>query len=138
MAIVASAPVPVPSPASAGTPVIPPPPAPPTASAASHPTGCPPWCKDRKSPLAHGFGPTSTSHWSPLFALSLPRPGPTGIQILARAELARMDEGDELDDVRLFLQGETDIELDGDEADIFIAQAQAWVDTLRVLRRQMG
>ncbi|MGQ4353203.1 hypothetical protein ACN6LJ_001292 [Streptomyces drozdowiczii] len=38
----------------------------------------------------------------------------------------------------LYVQGESDIDLTADEADVFIAQAQAFVDTLRVLRQQMG
>ncbi|KOV07493.1 hypothetical protein ADK92_05605 [Streptomyces sp. XY533] len=58
--------------------------------------------------------------------------------MFARAELIRLDEGARLGEQVMYLSGETDVELTPDEADIFIAQAQAWVDTLRVLRRQMG
>lgn len=103
-----------------------------------HPTACPSWCKDRGNSAAHHFGPSSTAHWSPQYVLPNPRPLPGADSPLLRAELSRVDEGDRLDRTVLFVQGETDIDLSPDEADIFIAQAQAWVDTLRVLRRQMG
>lgn len=109
---------------------------PPTLAPLAHPTACPQWCKDRSNPAVHHFGPSSTAHWSPQYALANPRPL-YGQPVMIRAELSRMDEGDETDRTVLFVQGETDIDLTADEADIFIAQAQAWVDTLRVLRQQM-
>jgi hypothetical protein len=52
---------------------------------------------------------------------------------LLRAELYQ----DSLGKVQLFLQGETTVDLSPVEADVLITQAQAFVDTLRVLRRQM-
>ncbi|WP_372458236.1 DUF6907 domain-containing protein [Streptomyces sichuanensis] len=55
-----------------------------------------------------------------------------------RAELVWSDEGAELGETRLCVQGETDIDLSAAEADALIAQAQAFVDSLRVLRRRMG
>jgi hypothetical protein len=40
--------------------------------------------------------------------------------------------------VHLFVQGETTVDLSHVEADMLIAQAQGFVDTLRVLRSQMA
>ncbi|MFF5703434.1 DUF6907 domain-containing protein [Streptomyces sp. NPDC012794] len=99
----------------------------------SHPSACPSWCKDRRTPLAHHFGPSSTAHWSPLYLLR-----GEGSEVLARAELVRLDEGARFGEEALYISGETCVELSPAEADIFIAQAQAFVDTLRVLRRQMS
>lgn len=104
----------------------------------THPTACPPWCRDRRHPVAHSFGPTSTAHWSPQHHLPTPRPQAGSSPVMLRAELYRGDRDAEVGQTLLYLQGETDIDLNADEADIFIANAQAFVDTLRVLRRQMG
>lgn len=135
MSIVATSPAPVSSPVLSA----PVPPQSPTApSAASHPSPCPSWCKDRHYPLGHLFGPTSTAHWSPQAVLSNPHPAGFTAPIMMRAELYRGDEESVLGEVLMFVQGETDVELTADEVDVFIAQAQGWVDTLRVLRRQMG
>jgi hypothetical protein len=103
----------------------------------SHPTACPSWCKDRRHPLAHSFGPTQTSHFSPQLRLSNPNPLPKSSAVMIRAELCRMDDT-EFGEATLYVQGETDLELSGPEADMFIAQAQAFVDGLRVLRAQMA
>ncbi|MFJ2676363.1 DUF6907 domain-containing protein [Streptomyces sp. NPDC087525] len=123
--------------AAPAAPVIPPPHSP-AAPAGSHPTPCPSWCRDRHSPLSHHFGPTSTWHWSPQYQVPNPRPLDGGPETLLRAELVRNDENSATGPVSLYFQAEGDVDLSADEADIFIAQAQAWVDTLRVLRRQMG
>ncbi|WP_442817826.1 DUF6907 domain-containing protein [Streptomyces sp. NBC_01591] len=104
----------------------------------SHPSPCPSWCKDRHRPMGHHFGPTSTAHWSQQVQLSNPKPLSGLSAVMLRAELYRGDQGSEVAEPLLYVQGETDIDLTADEADIFIAQAQAFVDTLRVLRRQMG
>lgn len=109
----------------------------PVVPVAIHPTPCPSWCKHRHLPMAHSFGPTSTAHWSPQAVLPNPNPLPGSSDVVLRAELYRGDEGSDAAETLLYLQGETDIDLTVDEADIFIAQAQAFVDTLRVLRRQM-
>lgn len=103
------------------------------ASAVPHPTSCPSWCKDRHAPFGHHFGPTQTAHWSRRYVL----PG-EGCGVLAQAELARVDCGDRMDEEVLYVSGETHVELSPEEADIFIVQAQAWVDALRVLRQQMS
>lgn len=103
-----------------------------------HPSPCPSWCKDRLHPMDHHFGPTSTAHWSPQVKWMNPRPLEGTSGVLLRAELHRGDAGSALGEPVLYVQGETDIDLTADEADVFIAQAQAFVDTLRVLRRQMG
>ncbi|MFF2944058.1 DUF6907 domain-containing protein [Streptomyces niveus] len=113
-------------------------PAVPAPAPTSHPTPCPPWCRDRHAQLAHSFGPTSTWHWSPQYVVDNPRPLDGGPSTLLRAELVRSDEDGVTGGTSLYFQAEGDIDLSADEADIFIAQAQAWVDTLRVLRRQMG
>ncbi|MFE7106603.1 DUF6907 domain-containing protein [Streptomyces sp. NPDC057575] len=110
----------------------------PAVPAVSHPTVCPSWCKNRSQPLAHDFGPSMTDHWSPEYLLTGPRPSSGEFPVLLHAELSRIDEGDSADQTVLYVQGETSVDLKADEADIFIAQAQAFVDTLRVLRRQMG
>jgi hypothetical protein len=38
----------------------------------------------------------------------------------------------------MYVSGETDTEMGRDEVDVFIIQAQAFVDTLRAMRQQMG
>ncbi|MFC5802774.1 DUF6907 domain-containing protein [Streptomyces formicae] len=103
----------------------------------SHPTACPRWCKDRHAPSAHHFGPTSTAHWSPQVILPNPAPLQGASAVMMRAELYRGDFDAGTGEPVLYVQGETDIDMTPDEADIFIAQLQAFVDTLRVLRRQM-
>ncbi|WP_327335900.1 hypothetical protein OG384_04500 [Streptomyces sp. NBC_01324] len=136
MSIVAS------GPAIAAVPVlsapVPPQSAPAPAALLPHPTPCPSWCKDRHHPLSHRFGPTSTAHWSPQVKLGNPRPLEDSAAVIMRAELYRGDEGSSMGEPVLYVEGETDIDLTRDEADVFIAQAQAFVDTLRVLRSQMG
>ncbi|WP_143666736.1 MULTISPECIES: DUF6907 domain-containing protein [unclassified Streptomyces] len=128
-----------PSPASAPVLSAPVPPQPPAPTApTAHPTACPSWCKDRQCPLAHHFGPTATAHWSHQVRLLHPSVDSVSPSVLLRAELHRGDEGPVVAEPVLYVQGESDIELTTDEADVFIAQAQAFVDTLRVLRRQMG
>jgi hypothetical protein len=104
----------------------------------SHPTPCPSWCKDRRRPAEHSFGPTHTAHWSRQYQMENPSLLPGDERVMLRAELVRIDEGHAVAEQALYVAGATDVELSADEADIFIAQAQAFVDTLRVLRRQMG
>ncbi|MGW2476883.1 DUF6907 domain-containing protein [Streptomyces sp. NPDC001665] len=139
MSRVAPDPVPVPSPLIA--PVLPAPASlqsPPQAfPTASHPTACPPWCKDRQHPMGHHYGASTTAHWSPQVQLLNPRPLESVTPVVVRAELYRGNEGTALGMPVLYVQGETDIDLSRFEADLFIARAQAFVDTLRVLRRQM-
>ncbi len=86
----------------------------------------------------HLFGPSVTAHWSPQYQLANPRPLADAFPVVLRAELYRSDENAETGETVLYVQGETDIDLSAAEADVFIAQAQAFVDTLRVLRAQMG
>ncbi|WP_416069479.1 DUF6907 domain-containing protein [Streptomyces sp. PA03-2a] len=109
----------------------------PQIAAVAHPTRCPAWCRHRSHPMDHDFGPAVTAHWSPEYQLAGPRPESKGLPVLLRAELSRLDEGSHEDEVVLYVQGETSVDLKANEADVFIAQAQAFVDTLRVLRRQM-
>lgn len=104
----------------------------------THPTLCPPWCKDRGQPGAHHFGPTATWHWGPQHWLTNPHPLTNDEPIVLRAELFRADEDASTGETRLYVSGETDLDMSADEADAFITQAQAFVDVLRVLRRQMG
>jgi hypothetical protein len=114
-------------------------PAPAAVTAATlHPTPCPSWCKDRSHRIRHSFGPTATWHWSPQYTVGNPRPLDAGPAVILRAELFVGDEGDRRGDASLYVQGETDIDLSAAEADIFITNMQAFVDTLRVLRSQMG
>lgn len=101
--------------------------------AVAHPTSCPSWCRDRRAPAGHHFGPSSTAHWSPQYVVR-----GEGSELVLRAELVRLDDGDSRGEEVLYVSGESDAELPPAEADIFIAQAQAFVDTLRVLRRQMA
>jgi hypothetical protein len=74
-----------------------------------------------------------TAHFSAQTVLPNPRPLPDETPALLRAELYQ----DALGGVQLFVQGETTVDLSPVEADVLIAQAQGFVDTLRVLRRQM-
>jgi hypothetical protein len=58
--------------------------------------------------------------------------------VLMRAELCRLDESDSPGEALLRLSGETEVDLDAAGLELFIVQAQAFVDTLRVLRQQMA
>lgn len=104
----------------------------------AHPTPCPSWCEDRARPTGHHFGPSLTAHCSPEQAVLNLRPLPIGSRFLLRAELMRTDEGDARGETVLYVQGESDMELSADEVDLHIADMEAWVAKLRVLRRQMG
>ncbi len=107
-------------------------------SPTSHPTPCPSWCKDRRHPEGHHYGPTATWHWSPQVRLTNPDPLPDTIPVILRAELFRNDEDDQLGEPSMYVSGETDIEMGRDEVDVFIIQLQAFVDAVRIMRRQMG
>lgn len=110
----------------------------PTVTPACHPTACPSWCKDRHHVEGHHFGPTATWHWGTQYRLTNPAPLDGDAPVFVRAELFRADEGNGLGEVSMYLSGETDIEMSRDEVDVFVIQAQAFVDTLRTMRRQMG
>lgn len=103
----------------------------------SHPTACPSWCRERHS-VAASAPLQTTAHLSPTHKLLNPQPMAAQPEALLQAELFQLDERADLGLTRLYVSGAGDAELDGPEADIFIAQMQAFVDTLRVLRRQMG
>lgn len=104
----------------------------------SHPTACSSWCKDRRHVEGHHYGPTATWHWGTQYRLANPAPLNGDAPVFMRAELFRADEGDQLGEVSMYLSGETDIEMGRDEVDVFLIQAQAFVDTVRVMRQQMG
>lgn len=110
----------------------------PAVTPTAHPTPCPSWCRDRRHPAGHHFGPTVTWHWGQQVRLANPAPLDSDVPIILRAELFRTDEDCETGEASMYLSGETDIEMGRDEVDVFIVQAQAFVDTLRVMRRQMG
>lgn len=105
--------------------------------AVQHPSPCPSWCQYRAHPLGHHFGPSSTAHWSPMLTLHNPGALSGTSDMLLRAELSRIDEGDVLAEQVLYVGGESDVELSAGEADVFIAQLQGFVDGLRMLRGQM-
>jgi hypothetical protein len=88
--------------------------------------------------MGHRFGPTGTFHWSPQYTVSNPRPWAEGDDIIMTAELVVSDEDDQVGKTSLYVVGASDIDLSPAEADIFIANMQAFVDTLKVLRSQMG
>lgn len=100
----------------------------------SHPTACPAWCRDRHFPAGHSVSPSSTAHLSPELRLA---GSDRDAAVMLRAELFRLDEDGERSDTALYVTGEGDLHLNGPEADIFIAQAQAFVDSLRILRAQL-
>lgn len=103
-----------------------------------HPTACPSWCEDREHPAGHHFGPTVTAHRSPQLQLQL---APAFFEdeepSTLVAGLYRVDESDGTGETVLCLIGDSDVDLSAAEADVFIAQAQAFLDGLRVLRAQM-
>lgn len=106
------------------------------AASVTHPTACPPWCKHDRFPAGHNHSPRDTAHRS--FELRLAAPGSsTDSAVLARAELFRLDENADVGDTILWISGETEFALAPGEVDAFLVQAQAFVDTLRVLRQQM-
>jgi hypothetical protein len=108
------------------------------AAPASHPTPCPSWCRDRRHPAGHHFGPTVTWHWGQRVRLANPDPLPDTTPVILRAELFRNDEDGELGVPSMYLSGETDVEMGAAEIDVFLVQLQAFVDSVRVMRRQMG
>ncbi|WSM09071.1 hypothetical protein OIE74_32830 [Streptomyces sp. NBC_01716] len=68
----------------------------------------------------------------------LTAPGINGPDVIVRAELFRLDELDSSSEEVIYVQGEGQREMSGPELDVFIAQAQGFVDSLRVLRGQLG
>lgn len=108
------------------------------ATVVPHPTPCPSWCKDRRHVEGHHFGPTATWHWGTQHQLANPNPLPDTAPVIMRAELFRNDELNDLGEASMYVSGETDIEMGADEADVFIISMQAFVDTLRAMRCQMG
>ncbi|MEE6264917.1 hypothetical protein V2E29_04550 [Streptomyces diastatochromogenes] len=106
-------------------------------SPVQHPTPCPLWCRDRHAPTKHVFGPSVTSHWGIQARLDNPAVFAAGESFM-RAELFRYDGGSDAGETTLYVQGQTDVEMSAPEVDLLIVQAQAFVDTLRVLRSQMG
>lgn len=108
-----------------------------TVTPTAHPTPCPSWCKDRRHPQGHHFGPTATWHWGTQYKLANPTPLDGDAPVILRAELFRSDENSDTGEASMYLSGETDMEMGRDEVDVFIIQAQAFVDTLRAMRQQM-
>jgi hypothetical protein len=107
------------------------------ATPVTHPTPCPVWCKDGRYPAGHNHGLRDTAHRS--FELKLAAPGTsTASSVLVRAELFRLDENAGIGDACLWIAGQTEFALTPSEFDVFLVQAQAFVDSLRVLRAQMG
>ncbi|MFD8545618.1 DUF6907 domain-containing protein [Streptomyces sp. NPDC059649] len=99
----------------------------------SHPTACPSWCKDRDQPKRHNYSQRDTAHRSSELMLA----DPNG-EVLVRAELFQLDEMSTTSGPVIYVQGQGEFELAGPDADIFISQAQAFLDALRVRRAQMG
>ena len=108
------------------------------APTAQHPTICPPWCKHRTHPAGHHFGPTATWHFSTQYKLPNTDPAYPNDHTLLRVELVRCDEDGAVGETRLVVSGESDQETNAAETDILLVDLQALVDTVRVLRRQMG
>jgi hypothetical protein len=113
-------------------------PAPAPAAPVSHPSPCPSWCRDRHDRMSHRFGPTITPHRGPQVRLANPDPLPDVIPVMMRAFLHRSDEGNATGEPTMYVSGETDVALGRDEVDMFIPQMQAFLDALKVMRRQMG
>jgi hypothetical protein len=102
-----------------------------------HPSPCPPWCRQPHS-IAASAPHQTTGHMSLAHSMPNPQPLDEDSTVFLRAQLYQLDEGNEVGWTRMYIAGETDVELNAEEADIFITQMQAFVDTLRILRRQMG
>ncbi len=126
----ATAPAPAPV---LSAPVPPQPPAP-----VSHPTPCAAWCREKH--LASACATLGmTIHLSAEHSVANPDPlDGDSSDALIKAQLLKIDRSPDEDTFVMYLGGESDVEVDKDGADILIAQMQAFVDTLRVLRRQMG
>ncbi|MGH3584700.1 MAG: DUF6907 domain-containing protein [Pseudonocardia sp.] len=107
-----------------------------TARSAPHPTPCPTWCRETHS-AASAAPLLATAHQSAQHRVANPDPLPGYAEHMLRAQLTRIDRRGETGVPVLYVAGDGDVELPADEADSFIAQAQAFVDILRVLRRQM-
>ena len=105
----------------------------------SHPTPCPAWCLHRSKPMAHTCGLGMTSHFSTQTLLLAPQDGPDGKPApMMRAELYRGDVDGEIAEPKLYVLGETDLEMSAFEADVYIARLEAFTTQLRFLRAQMG
>ncbi|MEU0354930.1 DUF6907 domain-containing protein [Streptomyces cyaneofuscatus] len=104
---------------------------------AAHPTPCPAWCREKHQASACA-ALRMTIHLSAEHGVANPDPLDGDLtDVLIKAQLLKIDRTPEEDTFVMYLSGETDVEVDKDGADILIAQMQAFVDTLRVLRRQM-
>lgn len=137
---VSSPPVSTSMPSQSAAPVLsaPVPPQPPAPFAPSaHPAACPSWCRERHDAAACaslGLMP----HLSAEYRVENPAPLDDESAFMLRAQLLQIDRVTGEDTLVMYVSGESDVELEADEADVLIAQMQAFVDTLRVLRRQMG
>lgn len=103
----------------------------------AHPAACPSWCRERHDAAACaslGLMP----HLSAEYRVENPAPLDDESAFMLRAQLLQIDRVTGEDTLVMYVSGESDVELEADEADVLIAQMQAFVDTLRVLRRQMG
>ncbi|RPK56183.1 hypothetical protein EES43_24385 [Streptomyces sp. ADI96-02] len=104
---------------------------------AAHPTLCPAWCRESHQAAACATM-RMTVHLSAEHSVANPDPLDGDVaDALIKAQLLKIDRTPDDDTLVMYLSGETDAEVDKNGADILIAQMQAFVDTLRVLRRQM-
>lgn len=106
-----------------------------TSVAAQPPSVCPSWCKDRDG--RHSPRTRVAWHWSPQQTLANTDVFCPDEDTILGVELVRCDEDGHVGEARLYVSGESHMELTAGETDIFLIQLQAFVDTVRVLRRQM-
>ncbi|WP_419994782.1 DUF6907 domain-containing protein [Streptomyces boninensis] len=104
--------------------------------AASSP--CPAWCAlGPVDSQEHNGGPRATVHRSVEALLAGPCDG-FGENVAVRAEIYSLEEeGERQCPAVIYVQGESDFELTSEQADVFIADAEQFLATLRVLRAQM-
>lgn len=108
-----------------------------TPETAAAPASCPSWCRETHDVTACGVLGVTT-HLSSEHSVANPDPLDDAPALMMRAQLLKIDRAQGENTLVMYVNGESDVELGGDDADILIAQMQAFVDTLRVLRRQMG
>ncbi|MFJ1647966.1 DUF6907 domain-containing protein [Streptomyces sp. NPDC088258] len=102
-----------------------------------YPFDCPSWCR-----LTHDLDAAvvlgTLTHMSAEFSVPNPAPLDGGKETLLRAQLFQMDRPESSGATRLYLGGETDVELDSAETEMLLVQIRAFLNMVEILGRQMG
>lgn len=98
------------------------------------PRNCPTWCTgghDEASAVTLG----TVAHMSAELAFPNPDPLDGEPALMFRVQLFRMDRPSEVGATRLYLCGETDVELNHHQVELLLVQARAFFDLVEILGR---